>query len=921
MVETYDLSYWKEQVTKICSRIDEKIPKIHKESRGSISSDLLKNLRDLTEHISVCCFLQSNNKLYETQYEYIQNGIRFINRNPRFGFLSSFHKQLEASVSHYTLLDDQAERLMLKYLDKLVILKNFLKIEFGLDVLNNLNLFPIDLDKTFENYYKEILKAMSKVSFHKTPDKQKYTYYVLKKKTIYCDDKLFFEYTIANANDSLNKFDRFTAFSIIDVFDNYAIKASFAKMPVKLFDEEILLSFLIDYKVAIRPCEFEKLFQIIDINKNKGFSPGLDYNNLMLYIQTSKKPLDTILLEEDSEYKNFLKLVFHNGETLLYRFLRKSRRILHSNQSGSNVYKYLLHTINNRIIKAQIPGKGHFPISNELYIDSRDKLFDMMPFVFSLLSHNSKFETLCEVFSLKNHEKELIKRFDIMKSEENSTLYNLVEAKQGNESIKNSVDSFNTLCNKNKLKDDFHLMLFKNFIFEKGKELNCYNLIKRLLNLANNCSDINLNAYIQARLHELNLNIDDQQKRTALKTIFSIGRLFAVYGSAGTGKTTFANYVLKILGEGTRVICVTNTNPALVNLENKLQFSDARYFTTYKVKHSTNDAPFICDLLIIDECSTISNNDIICLLDKIDFSFILLLGDIHQIESIQFGNWFSLLYHFLPEKAKTEFANPFRAASHNLPILWKEIRTNGQKIQEILEKLEVSKPLGSDIFSRRFDDEIVLCLNYDGLYGINNINNYLQKRNTNKPYYWKQYTFKVDDPVLFIETFRFGNTLFNNLKGSIKAIAIDKNNDIQFEILIDRALNPFHSYPGITIIESFPDGKTLISIKVRSARAEDYDNDMTEDCQIPFQIAYAVSIHKAQGLEYDSVKIVITNEVEELITHNIFYTSVTRAKKVLTIYWSPETEKKIIGSLSFNDAETDSNILKARFADLRKKTD
>ena len=48
---------------------------------------------------------------------------------------------------------------------------------------------------------------------------------------------------------------------------------------------------------------------------------------------------------------------------------------------------------------------------------------------------------------------------------------------------------------------------------------------------------------------------------------------------------------------------------------------------------------------------------------------------------------------------------------------------------------------------------------------------------------------------------------------------------------------------------------------------------------VPFQVAYAVSIHKAQGLEYKSVKIVITNDVEELITHNIFYTAITRAKE------------------------------------------
>ena len=61
-----------------------------------------------------------------------------------------------------------------------------------------------------------------------------------------------------------------------------------------------------------------------------------------------------------------------------------------------------------------------------------------------------------------------------------------------------------------------------------------------------------------------------------------------------------------------------------------------------------------------------------------------------------------------------------------------------------------------------------------------------------------------------------------------------------------------------------------------------------------------VSIHKAQGLEYKSVKIVITDEVEEQITHNIFYTAITRAKEKLKIYWSPETENKVIKNILDN---------------------
>ena len=123
MIETYDLSYWKGQVIKICSKIDEKILKTTEESRSSISSDSLKLLRDLVDHVSVCCLLHTSDKFYETQYEYIKNGMHFINANAQFELLSSFHKQLEASVSHYVLFGDQAERLMLKYLDKLVKLK------------------------------------------------------------------------------------------------------------------------------------------------------------------------------------------------------------------------------------------------------------------------------------------------------------------------------------------------------------------------------------------------------------------------------------------------------------------------------------------------------------------------------------------------------------------------------------------------------------------------------------------------------------------------------------------------------------------------------------------------------------------------------------------------------------------------------
>ena len=102
---------------------------------------------------------------------------------------------------------------------------------------------------------------------------------------------------------------------------------------------------------------------------------------------------------------------------------------------------------------------------------------------------------------------------------------------------------------------------------------------------------------------------------------------------------------------------------------------------------------------------------------------------------------------------------------------------------------------------------------------------------------------------------------------------------------------------------------------VNRYRSTDEDDDDNDSTVVPFQVAYAVSIHKAQGLEYDSVKIVITNETEERITHNIFYTAITRAKNKLKIYWSPETEQSVLERLEVKNSAKDAHLL-ARLSSL-----
>lgn len=216
----------------------------------------------------------------------------------------------------------------------------------------------------------------------------------------------------------------------------------------------------------------------------------------------------------------------------------------------------------------------------------------------------------------------------------------------------------------------------------------------------------------------------------------------------------------------------------------------------------------------------------------------------------------------------------------------------------------MSSKLTNDVFNYK-DNEVVLCLNYDGLYGINNVNRYLQSKNLNKNFLYQQNIYKINDPVIFVVNEYDGLGIYNNLKGKIVEIN-DSDTEIEFSIEVDKLLNSLH-YKDI-IIDKIDENKSLVKIKKQKEYSDDDDTDINLKTKLPFQVSYAMSIHKAQGLEFDNVKIIITKESDEQITKNIFYTAITRAKKNLKIFWEPEVAKEISDILSKNDASDKKDI-------------
>ena len=137
------------------------------------------------------------------------------------------------------------------------------------------------------------------------------------------------------------------------------------------------------------------------------------------------------------------------------------------------------------------------------------------------------------------------------------------------------------------------------------------------------------------------------------------------------------------------------------------------------------------------------------------------------------------------------------------------------------------------------------------------------------------------------------------------------NERIKFDIEIPKLVFERDTFgTGLTLLENNEEEeKSLIRFFVYKLKSADEEGEDFRTI-VPFQVAYAVSIHKAQGLEFESVKIVVTDEVEELVTHNVFYTAITRAREKLKIYWTPEVEEKVINRIKPRDISKDVEILR-----------
>lgn len=886
----------------ICKNLD-----LLEEDTGLYSQNITAQFRNLVEHTALKIYSQEKNIGYD--WKNIQDAINYISRRGNLKFLHEFHKLLQASISHYRPNEENSERLLLKYYEYLLKIKKFYKNTYNTEILQNLKNIEILNKSSLMEYYEKISKVIEEKNITNYNSHYNNRYYIKKKKPFFVNDEIYYEITFTIANDRVSKFDRVIAYTKKDIMDNYAVKLKIEEGFINVFNNKMKILIIDDWELSIRPCEFRNFGKIMGLDY-KISADSVEYKKLCQFMKKSRLNLLEIISIEYDYYKKIKDYCTDNESiVLIFDILDKSRKICLGNMPGTNTLNYLLYKMNNVVIKKQYSSTP-CPLLSNLYLCWGCNPFDTMPFCTSLKQHNPKILDLLNCISFDNREHEFFARSIKNTIERTGSLYVPGESLSNELDIDKLIVEHNNRVYKPKHRHRELSKTYENIVI-KGYEENTIFILKTMLEMSKQ-ELVGHSNKMRDWLETTNLVIDCECKKDILINMFDKSKVAVIYGAAGTGKTTMINYISNYFDEYNKLY-LTTTNPAIDNLKRRVNSSNTT-FSTIASFNSSYSIDTECDVLIMDECSTISNDEMRTILEKVQFKLLILVGDVHQIESISFGNWFDLCREYLNKNAIFELTEVYRSKNQNLLKLWSLVRNLESNILEYIVKYDYNSILNESIFERKKDDEIILCLNYDGIYGINNINNFLQGNNKNKEVRWGTHVYKVGDPILFNDSDRFKPLIYNNLKGKILDVNIVRNS-IEFIIEIDKALDGLDVENYDLELIDFYDNKSVIKFNVYNYTNSDDDND-DDSYIVPFQVAYAISIHKAQGLEYDSVKVVINDEVGEILTHNIFYTAITRSRQDLKIYWSTATSVNTIKNFKFKNLRKDVNLLRNKLEDI-----
>ncbi len=379
--------------------------------------------------------------------------------------------------------------------------------------------------------------------------------------------------------------------------------------------------------------------------------------------------------------------------------------------------------------------------------------------------------------------------------------------------------------------------------------------------------------------------LSDEQKRAVHFALEN--QLLIITGPPGSGKTTIIKELIRIFaGQKMRVALAAPTGRAAKRMTELCGYEASTVHRLLKFnpesgrfeKNARNQLEV--DALIVDEFSMIDAYLFFFLLQAFpDEARLIIIGDKDQLPSVGAGNVlrdliacrkipvFYLNTIYRQQNSQLLIKNAIRINQGEMP----EIRSFQEEIDFILfECFSASAAKQKVIEIARHFSQIygfnslrwqILAPMYKGEAGIDQLNNLIQEKfNSGEVIFKKEnFQFKIGDKILQLRN-NYQKDIFN---GDIGIISGKEGNDL--------------------IVDFY--GR-------RVSLSEEEMNDIA--------LSYVTSIHKAQGSEFDLVILIMISSVYQLLTRELLYTAVTRARKRLIIL----SNKKVIAQAISNTRQT-----------------
>lgn len=402
----------------------------------------------------------------------------------------------------------------------------------------------------------------------------------------------------------------------------------------------------------------------------------------------------------------------------------------------------------------------------------------------------------------------------------------------------------------------------------------------------------------------------DELQRQAVKATQDNG-VAIITGGPGTGKTTTINVIIQMFeADNLHIRLAAPTGRAAKRMKEATGYEAQTIHRMLELNGGPDDStefearfernehnPLEADVIIIDEMSMVDVFLMHALLKAIiPGTRLVLVGDVNQLPSVGPGNVLKDIINSGAFNVVT-LSKIFRQAGESGIVTNAHEINKGNRVpldNSAKDFLYISRNTPQEALNAtiglimtklpkyveaQITDIQVLTPMRNGVLGVENLNAELQK-----------YINPQDESKKEKE---FGNVIFRE---GDKVMQIKNNYQIEWEerlpngACIDKGKGVFNGDLGI--IRRINKDSALIEVEFDEGKFVVYTFKETEE----LELAYAITIHKSQGSEYPAVIMPLVTGYQPLMTRNLLYTGITRAKKCVCIVGREDTFNEMIAN-------------------------